>query len=69
MKQIVRPGFRAPPQHQHPEIEDLLGKAVHMMQIQALNIEALINCIGRDRFEAGLETALKSKAGKPEDAA
>jgi hypothetical protein len=64
MSQIVRPGFRAPPNHRHPEIEKLLGDVVGMMQIQALNIEALINCVGRDRYEAGLESALKAKAGK-----
>ena len=64
MSKIIRPGF-----HQPPEVEEILGWVVKMMQIQALNIEALINCVGRDRYETGLESALKSKAGKSEGAA
>jgi hypothetical protein len=69
MTKIVRPGFRVQPIHKDPSVEDILGKVVHIMQIQALNIEALINCVGRDRYEAGLESALKAKAGKDPDAA
>jgi hypothetical protein len=64
MSKIIRPGFRVPPIHKPPEVEEILGKVVEMMQIQALNIEALVNCVGRERFEAGLESALKAKVGK-----
>jgi hypothetical protein len=69
MSKIIRPGFRVPPIHKPPSVEEILGGVVKMMQIQALNIEALINCVGRDRYEAGLESALKAKAGKDSGAA
>jgi hypothetical protein len=68
LSKIIRPGFRVPPIHKPPSVEEILGQVVGMMQLQELKIEALAECVGRDRFSAGLESALKAKAGKDQGA-
>ena len=54
MTKILRPGFRVPPIHKPPAVEAILGQVVGLLQVQSLQVQALIKCVGQEKFDAML---------------
>jgi hypothetical protein len=64
MSELVRSGFRVPPRHKPPALEVILGQAVELLRVQALQIEALKRCVGPEAFDAAVKSM--SEAPPPE---
>ena len=61
---LVRSGFHVPPIHKPPAIETILGQAVELLRVQALQIEALKRCVGQEAFDAAV-AAMSQKPPEP----